>query len=274
MADGRHPADLAPADNILAFDEVNNYSEAWLAGQTWSKEPTNIPIAYVTRAAFLWFGGESYVFTNSPPTNAPLWWVNVPPLSSPAAGSNHVSSTLPASLSENLPFLVNLLVTPAEAVLAHAVEDQIPDGWSVLDISHGGNLDDVNHKVKWGPFYDNGERDLYYVVQPADGEAGSFTFAGAGSFDGRDVTIAGARLLVLGDPGQPLRFVACAVDAQGPKFTLAGEPLCAVAVEVSTNLVNWAPLLTVTTDAQGAALFRPENPGLAPYRFYRLRLEP
>ena len=40
-------------------------------------------------------------------------------------------------------------------------------GWTVLTISHGGNYDANNRKVKWGPFFDAGQRDLAYTAQPS-----------------------------------------------------------------------------------------------------------
>ncbi len=74
--------------------------------------------------------------------------------------------------------------------------------------------------------------------------------------------------------GPPLHFVACAFDAQGPLFTLAGEPLHQIIIEVSTNLSSWAPLATNSTDAQGINLFRHQYPGSSPHQFYRARLGP
>ncbi len=83
VADGRHPADLIPADDRLNIQEVTEYALAWKLGEDWTVEPFNIPVDYVTRASALWVAGEHYIFDNDPPTTAPLWWVSNPDASSP-----------------------------------------------------------------------------------------------------------------------------------------------------------------------------------------------
>lgn len=87
VADGRHPADLTPADDRLNIQEVTEYALAWKLGEDWPVEPFNIPVDYVTRASALWVAGEYYTFANDPPTTAPLWWVPNPDASSPDAAS-------------------------------------------------------------------------------------------------------------------------------------------------------------------------------------------
>lgn len=112
VADGRHPADLSPADDRLTLEEVTDYLLAWKTGATnWPVEPSfdapNI-VDYVTRAGALWKGGEVYVFDNVPPTNAPMWWVNPP-----ASPTSPVSPASPALAARD--------ATPPRTTAAHGI---------------------------------------------------------------------------------------------------------------------------------------------------------
>jgi hypothetical protein len=274
-ADGRHPADAAPADNAISLDEFTDYTDAWFFGDPWTSSPTNIPIAYATRAAFLWLAGESYVFTNAPPnTNAPLWWVNTIPIPGYVNGNNVVAATLPATHHSAQPLTIPLLVTPSDGIYVHAIEDAVPAGWTVLTISHGGNYDANNRKVKWGPFFDAGQRDLAYTAQPPAATNVSFTFTAQASFDGRNLPNPVSRLVQLTTEGAAmLLFTEARLDAQGPRFTLCGANSTRYVLEVSTNLTTWTALQTITTDAAGLYLFRPANPAQSARRFYRARTQ-
>ena len=268
VADGRHPADSAPSDNILSSLEADSYANAWLNGDTWPSLPANIPIAYVTRAAFLGANGGNYTFTNAPATNAPNWWVNVPrPAGAAQARTNAISVTMPASGTLQIPITVTVTARPDPAPSAYAVEDQTPAGWELLSISHGGALDAANRKVKWGPFLDSGERTLTYDVVPA-GSAGQFTFAGTGSFDGSNLPMPGNRGVAI---GAILRWASVGVVGTTPRFVLSGQPSRSYVIEVSTNLVQWQALQTISTDATGQYTLLPGNPATSPRRFYRAR---
>jgi hypothetical protein len=72
LADGRHPADNSPGNNFVSFEEADAYANAWLTGDVWPANPTNIPVAFVARAASLALKGAPYLFTNAPPTT----WVS------------------------------------------------------------------------------------------------------------------------------------------------------------------------------------------------------
>ena len=268
VADGRHPADSAPSDNILSSAEADNYANAWLNGDLWPLLPTNIPIAYVTRAALLAANGGSYVFTNSPTTNAPSWWVNVPrPAGATQARTNALSVAMPPSGTLQSPFTITVTARPDPATSAYAAEDQTPPGWEVLSISHGGAFDAVNRKVKWGPFLDSGERALTYDIVPA-GTAGQFAFVGTGSFDGINLPITGNRVIAI---GSILRWASASLDGANSRFVLSGQASRAYLIEVSTNLIQWQTLQTISTDATGQYILRPANPATSPRRFYRAR---
>jgi hypothetical protein len=62
---------------------MTGYGAAWKSGATWSVGPVPIPIGYVTRAGYLWKGGEAYHYdrTVDPtvwPTNAAVWVTGAP----------------------------------------------------------------------------------------------------------------------------------------------------------------------------------------------------
>jgi Bacterial TSP3 repeat len=268
VADGRHPADSAPANNILSEVEAENYANAWLNGEVWPSLPSSIPIAYVTRAAFLAANGGNYIFTNAPATNAPNWWVNLlRPAGAAQARTNAISVTMPANGTLQSPFTVTINARPDPVTTAYAVEDQTPPGWEVLSISHGGAFDEVNRKVKWGPFVDSGHRMLSYDIVPS-GSAGQFSFVGTGSFDGLNLPVSGSRVITI---SSILRWASATMDGANPRLVLSGQPSRTYVIEVSTNLVQWQTLQTISTDATGQYILRPANPATSPRRFYRAR---
>jgi hypothetical protein len=271
-ADGRHPADNAPSDNVLTIDEADAYVNAWLDGETWPVAPTNIPIAYVTRAALLASNGGAYGFTNTPPTNAPFWWVNIPRVTtSTTTRTNTIRSSAPASAPPQSRITVKLIPSPGAGTTAYAVEEQIPTGWEVLGVSHGGAFDTVQRKVRWGPFLDDGERELTYDVAVGTGQ-GQITLVGTGSFDGFNVAVSGNRVINVGSAGIAARWASYGRDGVGPFFVLNGELRRTYVIESSTDLLSWQVSQTVSTDAAGQFLFRPPNPTGIRYHFYRARL--
>ena len=184
-----HPADNQPADNVLAVGEVTAYAAAWKKGEQWPTSPVNVPISYVTRAAALYRGGGNYVYDPNVLTT-PLWWVSQT-VRVPSGGT--ASSQLPATCAPDVPFTVAITVTPAAGVKAYAVQDLVPDGWTVCSISDGGEFDDVNGQVKWGPFFEAQPRTLTYIITPPVNAIGAGVFTGIASFDGLDAGVAGQR---------------------------------------------------------------------------------
>ncbi len=55
----RNPAD-SNRDWRVVIGEVTGYAAAWKRGLAWDVPPVPIPIGHVTRAGFLWRGGETY----------------------------------------------------------------------------------------------------------------------------------------------------------------------------------------------------------------------
>lgn len=285
VADGRHPADLAPADDRITLQEVTDYILAWKTGGTWPVEPAlnaaNIE-DYITRAGALWKGGEFYEFDNSPVTNAPMWWVNITSggssgpeprsLDSDLAKAATVKTgrSLPLDYRPNQAVLVTVVATPVAQTKAYAVVETPPAGWTVRNISHEGRWDSVNRKIKWGPFFDQTERTFTYEAVPAPASSGQADFAGRGSFDGYGLVSDGAqRIWPPGQTPSP-RLAVASLSESGVSVELQGEPGRTYEVQSSEVLGVWLTGPSVTLDSQGRGSI-PAGQGDAA-RFYRLRL--
>lgn len=107
------------------------------------------------------------------------------------------------------PTAVSVQVNPAPGVLAWAVEDSPPAGWTVDAISDAGFFDAINGKVKWGPFFDETPRVLSYNATPPAGESGAKSFTGRASFDGTNLTTTGSSSL---SPDTTPPSITCPAD--------------------------------------------------------------
>lgn len=288
----QHPADRHPADWRITMDELTAYSTAWRMGNTndsASGNPSgaNIafpPISYVTRAGMLWKNGEYY--TLDPAVTAPpLCWVSLPKAqasgledpASPAGGTPEfcpAQSTMPANYQGGVGFTVSLVIQPKAGTSAYAVEETIPAGWVVANVSDNGWFQSATRKVRWGPFLDDTTRTLAYTVVPAVDAPRLCTFQGVASFDGVDVPIAGRRVIACAGTTPPATINHADRDQDGlPVFTFVGEIGRTFVIEYSTDFLTWLSVKTVTnhvgiithTDTEAPALER---------RFYRARLLP
>jgi len=202
-----HPADISAVDGWITIGEVTAYVAAWKDGGIWpsvgADPPGLVRNDFLERAVELWLGGEGYWYDDRYAT-PPLWWTSVlnPPSGIPApqplpAGTAAANGTAIASMplvyQPGTKLTVTIAVTPASSVIADAVEDQPPAGWSVGAISEGGFLDVARGKVKWGPFFDSGPRTLSYEVTPPAGATNLVRFNGAAAFDNQQGAIGGQR---------------------------------------------------------------------------------
>ncbi|MBI1839470.1 MAG: hypothetical protein HYR88_01280 [Verrucomicrobia bacterium] len=291
VADGRHPADTDPADDRLTISEVTAYTTAWLTDTPWSIEPKDIPTAYATRAAALWKGGEVYVFTNTPPTNAPMWWANAPKAAGPGpasvsthGGAQSVSlADLPAAGSftrvmkltfkPGFPLHVEVQVTPRAGVTAYAIEEHPPAGWLVRNVSGGGRFRSDKARVKWGLFYDDQPRIVSYDAVPLMDAGSTGSFDGLISFDGANAKLAGPSLVTSETAAVPITILnVAAAGERGLAFDVQGAPTASYNLEGSSDLTKWTPLQTFTTDASGRAHLAPTAAGLK--YFFRITAGP
>lgn len=276
-----HPADYSPEDNRMSINEVTAYSAAWKKGEGWYVGPRPIPTTYLTRAGALWKGGEAYVF--SPESGAPPYcWVNVTPYvqmtplhAVAVVAENRIVSQLPANYTPGTALTVTLTATPRAGVLAYAVEDQPPTGWTVSSISTGGSWDAANGQVKWF-FTDAQTRALTYQVTPPSNATAAGLFTGSAVFDDlsapQTVTIQGMRqVLPAGTPAPQLG--RCSQQPDGSwMLPVISAPGAKVALEVSTNAIQWESLAIIVNQT-GADIYTDRSATNATLKFYRAHLE-
>jgi hypothetical protein len=105
--------------------------------------------------------------------------------------AGQVTRRLPARYTPAVEVSVRLDVRPAPRTSAHAIEEEIPQGWSFQGASEGGSFDPVLRRVKWGPFTDANLRALTYRILPPAGETNAARVEGQGVFDRSVLPITG-----------------------------------------------------------------------------------
>jgi hypothetical protein len=280
QADGRHPADISTADDRLTISEVTAYTTAWLTDTAWSVEPASIPASYVTRAAALWKGGETYIFTNVPATTAPLWWVNAPKSSSAVTNgqvhaaavvdSESYSRVMDVTFKPGFPLHVEVHITPKAGTTAYAVEENPPAGWLVRNISDGGRFRSEKGRIKWGLFYDSEPRTLSYDAVPLMSASAVGHFDGLASLDGFDSKLAGSALALAEGTDMTVKISNPSTSGRVLAFDVKGIPGMEYRVEGSTNLTDWTTYQIFTTDSLGRLRVSSETP--EPSCFFRVRI--
>jgi len=146
------------------------------------------------------------------------------------------------------------------------VEDTVPPGWTVANVSHQGELDAVHGQLKWGPFVDSQARQLVYeVVAPASSDGG-VSFAGSISVDGVSRMVTGPRESLPTCRLAGLR----SLGADRLLLNIQGLQDAAFEVEASFDLERWFPLETVRPINGQIEIHDPDHRRL-PRRFYRLQ---
>ena len=175
-----HPADMDDDWEIITR-EISSYALAWTKAQSWSREPADIPVTYVSRAALIWVNGGYYTYDSS--KNEPSCWVssNVKPASVELAASS--SNTRKVSVSDNKAN-VTLTVKPASGVSIYFVEEQLPADMklNVTNISDGGKYVEDRGLIRWS-FLDAEPRTLTYTIEPEVGFKGVIPVDGEVTFD-------------------------------------------------------------------------------------------
>jgi len=266
----RHPADGHPADWTIDRVEAGAYAASWRTGGTWVLPPVPIPVDYVARAAAISKSGGVYSL-DPRAQQPPLCWVT-PRLSDHArpstAGSGGIAHRqLPAHFVPGEPVEITVHVVPRRDILAWALEESLPPGWRVLSSSEEGSFDQAQGKLKWGPFYEATPRTVRYRIVPGPAINRRARFNGAVSFDGTLRSVQG--------PSET-RSSSRLAWAAGPEhgrwdLQLEGDPGARYAIEVSSDLLNWTPLVSVTNKHGTVVIPRSALPEAHP-RFYRARL--
>jgi hypothetical protein len=155
----------------------------------------------MTRAGFLWKNGEGYCCDFSQPP--PLMWVNncpqVPPggpdgAPGSAAQSGGQAEAIRGIQKEADGYLVSIQVK-AGSTAAWAIEETVPSGCNVSEITEGGTLDPAGQRIRWGPFFDGADRQLVYrLISPAASAA--VAVSGVLSADGLDSAVISSAVII------------------------------------------------------------------------------
>lgn len=175
-----HPADTNE-DFEISMLEVSSYAVAWKLGQSWSREPADIPMSYVSRAALIWVNGGDYIYDAN--KSKPACWVNI--TARAASEELAAASTCERWVSPMGDHsIVTLTIIPAEGISVYLVEEQLPAGvpLNVTDISGGGNYIPEKNVIRWS-FLDGEIRMLEYTLEPKDGFTGTISLSGEVMFD-------------------------------------------------------------------------------------------
>jgi uncharacterized delta-60 repeat protein len=262
-----HPADVNH-DWRLTMDEVTAYGTAWRTGGVWVCEPNPIPMSYVTRAAALWRGGESY--TVDPGVFVPpLWWTCTAraalmgaDASTPTSGT--ATRQLPPVFLAGEPVEVAIVVQPVAGTAAYALEESLPSGAQLVGVLDGGTFDARGGKVKWGPFLDSTDRVLRYRVAWIQPEGGTLHFCGTAAFDGH---------LAATDGGEQIRSTSLLGWGERPEgrfLRLSGDLTAVYELQCSEDLAQWTTVERVTNMTGRVEIPLPVNHG-SPRLFYRTR---
>jgi len=258
------PTDTSSAiDGKITANELTAYALAWKSGGYWAVEPNPIPINYLTSAGFIWRSGEFYTY--NPAAGAPpACWVS----SNPSTGQSSIFSQITPGVSNstavcimtnictpNVPFVVTLIVTPANTVNGYVVEDQFPARWTVSNISASGVVDAYNNEVKWGPFLNNSAQIFTYQITPPQNIPETNTFAGIVSLDGNGIAITGVRQVnanVAPRPG------IASISLSGTNLVFNGSNgqsgrnyITLMSTNVALPLNQWTPVATNPLNVNG-----------------------
>jgi hypothetical protein len=261
-----HPAD-SNQDGRIVIGEVTAYGAAWKRGDTWPTEPNPIPIGYLTRAGALWKGGEAYE-KDANVVQPPLWWVNPQQIAralsvfTPSADRNKVVRQADESS-------VLIDVQPALSTQAFAIEESIPAGYTVVDVSHGGVFDKKVNQIRWGPFLDHNPRALTYQIVALEDSVGDAFFKGLASFDGMNVVIRGEIDSHQKEQDQPLLSIR--IGERGRALvTIQGVLNDDYIIESSQSLQDavWSEIGSVYSGANG---WKGEMDTLYSQSYFRIR---
>jgi hypothetical protein len=197
-----HPADRDDVAFTMSLDEATRYCDLWKwALPAWSNTPTsagaNTPlVGYVARAGYLWRNGPAYTVSTNAPTPPPpmIWVINPGDRYTPSyatTGFGAAVAAMPTNYTAGGTLTVTLTVSPASTTGVYAVEERIPAGWRVSNISDDGVF--AAGAVRWGLLLEGDPYTLSYDVTASTNDAAYATFSGVTSFDGVNVPITGVR---------------------------------------------------------------------------------
>ena len=260
-----HPADMND-DFEISTKEISSYALAWTKAQSWSREPADIPVTYVSRAAIIWVNGGYYDY--DPGKSEPSCWVstNVKPASVELAADSVNVRTI--SVLEGKAD-VSLEVIPADGVSVYFVEEQLPAGMNlnVTNISDGGKYVEGRGLIRWS-FLDAEPRTLTYTLEPDAGFSGIIPLNGEVTFDEETFITEGDTEANFGGGADVPVITAAYFGGMLIEGTIGGTYV----IEYSEDGVNWikADEITLTASSMYWADLTSAN---SPKRLYRAKVK-
>lgn len=274
QANRNHPAD-SNRDLRITVDETTAYAAAWKGGELWPQGPNPIPITYVTRAAMLWRQGEAYQY--DPASSAPFCWLPIAVATEGAARSGALAA-VPVSTAVRFvtpsdaggaALKVTVAVSPKAGVRAYAVEEKIPEGWTVANVDEGV-FDARSRTIRWGVYLDDSARSLTYSLAAVANGTSIAALRGTASFDGAAVPVSGSDKLITSDGAGLLRLPAVEHAPDGSvRLQLAGAPGQLCVLEVSADLNTWTEVRELFLPEGQLSL---DEDAADKQKYYRLRV--
>ena len=261
-----HPADTN-SDFRITVNELTAYAALWKSGG-------DIPLSYVTRAGFIWRNGETYRFDAS--FEPPRCWIptQTPPAEPGVAAAATPTVTERVGSGETAPgvsTMIQLKIAPPAGTAAFAVEEKVPAGWSVSNVSNEGSFDSANGVIRWGMFLDATARTLSYTLTPPPTVSAIAKLDGRVSFDGAVLEVYGSSgVTSSGDNSLPT-LTKCEADASGKVTLQLSGPAGQVGVlQSSSDLVQWQDVATVYLP-DGTMQFQ-DDAQASTVKYYRLQV--
>lgn len=262
-----HPADR-DENYSIQLQELTAYGAAWKRGETWPVGPVPIPLSYVTRAGLLWKRGEAYRFDGSLGA-PPACWVPVGQVIRPFSIGSAEREVL-GELSAGVAAQVQIAVSPATGTSSYGVEERVPSGWAVSNISGEGVYDASRGCIRWGVFLDSQARTLTYSITPPAGVTSVGRFSGLVSLDGEVVEVE-SQAASLGSTPLRISAISRAVGG-GVEVQISGAEGQTGVLEASTDLVTWSELKAIFLPGGDVTVADEPAEGEL-YRFYRVRVQ-
>ena len=149
--------------------------------------PTNA-VGSVTFTGTVWFGAAVL----------PIGGASNLTVLPPSQGT--VLRSLAGFFHPGVAFTVTNALSPEAGVGFCVVEETVPEGWAVTNVSHYGFLLPGTHRLRWGPFTEDTAQTLTFTLVPPGTARGSVTFGGVAYFDEWQTIILGPTQLVANSP--------------------------------------------------------------------------
>ena len=162
---------------------------------------------------------------------------------------------------------------PVTGIGAFAVEEVVPAGWLVANVSDDGTFDAATRTIRWGLFLDGLGRSLRYTLVPPIGVTSIAELTGTASFDGELQPVTGSSQITAVEESSQLWMPSCIRRGDGAVLLkLAGAPGQVCVLEGSSDLNTWTEVSVVFLP-DGELDFLDLSATSTARWFYRLRVQ-